>query len=425
MAAPSGAPRETLLILSDVHLGSDINDRAAPGAAPRRSKRVDQDLTALFRHYARVAPAGERWRAVIAGDFIDFIGMAIAAEGSRAQLDTDPSEEERAHGLGNSSDHARVKLKRVAERHAEVLAALAEFVAEGHALTIVHGNHDIEFHWEAVQDRVQGDPRSPRDHGPPRDRRERVSRRASSSTRGSSGQTASRTSSTATSTTRSARPTTSWRRCRRSIRGGSRAASPTCSSATSCVRRKGMKEHGHESQGLLDYISFAVGLGARGLLRLGVALHERRDRALPPAARVLHRRGAKAPRGARAAGRAPRRGDPHRHGPAPRAHCAAGPAPHALDPRHPRERPSRPARAGARRVARARRRRHRELEPRAPLVGRGVRARRRGLWRTGTSPASGRSSPTRSSRIARSTSRSSFLPRSSSWGTRMCRSGST
>src|SRR5689334_3229124 len=49
--APNGAPRETLLILSDVHLGSDINDKAPPGAAPRRSQRVDDDLTALFRHY--------------------------------------------------------------------------------------------------------------------------------------------------------------------------------------------------------------------------------------------------------------------------------------------------------------------------------------------------------------------------------------
>src|SRR6202044_2440173 len=31
----------------------------------------------------------------------------------------------------------------------------------------------------------------------------------------------------------------------------------------------GMKEHGHEGMGLVDYLSFAAGLGARGLLRLG------------------------------------------------------------------------------------------------------------------------------------------------------------
>src|SRR6202044_345526 len=32
---------------------------------------------------------------------------------------------------------------------------------------------------------------------------------------------------------------------------------------------KGMKEHGHASKGLVDYLSFAAGLGVRGLGRLG------------------------------------------------------------------------------------------------------------------------------------------------------------
>ncbi|HZU83749.1 MAG TPA: hypothetical protein VE987_12565, partial [Polyangiaceae bacterium] len=86
---------------------------------------------------------------VIAGDFIDFIGMAILPRDD--ELDTEPSEEERAHGLGNAADHARVKLRAVAERHRVVFEALADFVEAGHAVTIVHGNHDVEFHWDAVK----------------------------------------------------------------------------------------------------------------------------------------------------------------------------------------------------------------------------------------------------------------------------------
>ena len=31
-------------------------------------------------------------------------------------------------------------------------SVLAAFVADGHALSLVHGNHDIEFHWDAVKD---------------------------------------------------------------------------------------------------------------------------------------------------------------------------------------------------------------------------------------------------------------------------------
>jgi UDP-2,3-diacylglucosamine pyrophosphatase LpxH len=141
---------ESLLILSDVHLGNDLNDLTA---SARRSKRVDTDLVSLLDHYRRTPPSGRRWRLVIAGDFIDFIGMAILPPDH--ELDTLPSDEERAHGLGNGVYHGRVKLRAVAARHRLVFGALANFVADGHALTIVHGNHDVEFHWDGVKEELR------------------------------------------------------------------------------------------------------------------------------------------------------------------------------------------------------------------------------------------------------------------------------
>jgi len=147
----AGSPSESLLVLSDVHLGNDLNDLRPPGAGlrERRSEQVDVDLANLLDHYARTPPAGRRWRLVIAGDFIDFIGMAILP--GDHPLDTEPSEEERAHGLGNASDHGRLKLRAVVTRHRRVFEALAAFVARGHALTLIHGNHDVEFHWDGVK----------------------------------------------------------------------------------------------------------------------------------------------------------------------------------------------------------------------------------------------------------------------------------
>ncbi len=147
-------PRESLLILSDVHLGSDLHAQAQHEGRGRRSRRIDEDLVKLIGHYRAEKPTGDRWRLVIAGDFIDFIGMAIPTgpenlEGE--ELDTEPSEEEVEHGLGNASDHARVKLRKVAQRHPEIFDALAAFLLDGHAITIVHGNHDVEFHWDAVK----------------------------------------------------------------------------------------------------------------------------------------------------------------------------------------------------------------------------------------------------------------------------------
>jgi UDP-2,3-diacylglucosamine pyrophosphatase LpxH len=134
-------------VFSDVHLGSDLDDRN--GYAPRRSAAVDHDLVDLLAHYRRTAPKADRWRIVVAGDFIDFIGMTITPD---EPPETRLNDEERRHGLGGAPDHARAKLRRVARRHADVFAALAAFVADGHALTLVHGNHDIEFHWDEVKD---------------------------------------------------------------------------------------------------------------------------------------------------------------------------------------------------------------------------------------------------------------------------------
>lgn len=137
---------ESFLVFSDVHLGSDLDDRH--DTADRRSASVDRDLVELLVHYRNTPPGADRWHIVVAGDFIDFIGMTIAPD---APVETILTEEERQHGLGGAADHARQKLRRVADRHADVFAALAAFVADGHALTFVHGNHDIELYWETVQ----------------------------------------------------------------------------------------------------------------------------------------------------------------------------------------------------------------------------------------------------------------------------------
>lgn len=147
-AVNAQSPSESLLVFSDVHLGSDLNDR---GPIVRRSAAIDRDLVALIAHYRTSAPPAERWRLVIAGDFVDFVGMSIdAREGD--ELVTAPTAAERALGLGGAQDHVRIKLRRAADRHADVFAELAAFVGSGHAVTVILGNHDLEMHWEAVKE---------------------------------------------------------------------------------------------------------------------------------------------------------------------------------------------------------------------------------------------------------------------------------
>ncbi len=145
-SAPASAPiEESLLIFSDVHLGSDINDCGTPSL---RRTSVDQDLVALLSHYRKEQLPRGRWRVVIAGDFIDFIGMSIK---SVSPMSLQLTAEEQLHGLGGAEEHSREKLRRVAVRHEDVFRELAAFVNDGHALTLIHGNHDLELHWDGVK----------------------------------------------------------------------------------------------------------------------------------------------------------------------------------------------------------------------------------------------------------------------------------
>jgi UDP-2,3-diacylglucosamine pyrophosphatase LpxH len=261
-------PTESLLVLSDVHLGSDLNEQARRDGFGRRSKRIDEDMVHLLAHYQSKKPTGERWRLVIAGDFIDFIGMAIPSYGE--DVATEPSEEELEHGLGNASDHARVKMRKVAERHADVFDALADFVAAGHALTLVHGNHDLEFHWDAVKDELR------------KTLVASAARRHASDAAFDESVFGSRIEFNpwffyvngmayiehghqydaycATDTLMAPLSPADPRRIARGF----------CDVLLRFVVRptRGLKEHGHENLGIKDYVTFGIGLGLKGMFNL-------------------------------------------------------------------------------------------------------------------------------------------------------------
>jgi UDP-2,3-diacylglucosamine pyrophosphatase LpxH len=140
-----------LLALSDLHLGSDLVQHVRPEQPERSrtSEQRDQALVALLRWYAARRAGGLPWRLVIGGDFVDFTGMSVTA--APGAVETEPTDEERSHGLGSARDHTLAKIALVFEHHRPVMQALAEFLAAGNSLVIVRGNHDVEWHWRAVQ----------------------------------------------------------------------------------------------------------------------------------------------------------------------------------------------------------------------------------------------------------------------------------
>lgn len=253
-------------MFSDVHLGSDIHDGAVNKI--RRSVAVDRDLVRLLAHYRAEKPPADRWRIVIAGDFIDFIGMSIGPDPDHA-IETELTDEEAAHGVGNAVDHARLKLSRVGKRHADVFEALAAFVGDGHALSIIHGNHDIEFHWDAVKDDfrallVEHASRS----------RESLDRAAFTARiefnpwffyRDGVAYIEHGHQYDPFCATQNIMAPLSPLDPRRVARG-------FCDTLLRFVVRptRGMKEHGHENVGMGHYLAFGAQLGVTGMVRLGV-----------------------------------------------------------------------------------------------------------------------------------------------------------
>jgi len=145
-------PLFNYLMLSDVHLGSDIVPHLRPWATSSwltREAEVDEQLVGMLEHYRRDTDSGRPWRLVIAGDFLDLVGVSIAAHAG--SLRTAPTREEELHGLGSASDHVVRKVEVIAARHPRVFCALMEFLAAGHSLVLVRGNHDVELHWRAAQ----------------------------------------------------------------------------------------------------------------------------------------------------------------------------------------------------------------------------------------------------------------------------------
>jgi UDP-2,3-diacylglucosamine pyrophosphatase LpxH len=150
---PEQSPDEgfNYIMLSDVHLGSDIIPHLRPWAATSwllHDHEIDARLVSWLSHFTQHRDQGRPWRLVIAGDFLDLAGVSITTpEG----ISTPPTSEERRHGLGSAVDHVLHKIDAIVARHRSVFGALGRFVAAGNALVIVRGNHDIELFWADAQ----------------------------------------------------------------------------------------------------------------------------------------------------------------------------------------------------------------------------------------------------------------------------------
>jgi UDP-2,3-diacylglucosamine pyrophosphatase LpxH len=139
-----------ILVISDLHLGEDIG---ALHPEHMDLGLVEQQLTAFIEHHGAHPAGGRPWRLIINGDMVDFLAMRLMP--ADVGLLTGIDEDDHLYGLGTTAPAALAKVDAVVDRHPEVFAALARFVDAGHFVAIVIGNHDVEFHWKEVQQRLR------------------------------------------------------------------------------------------------------------------------------------------------------------------------------------------------------------------------------------------------------------------------------
>jgi UDP-2,3-diacylglucosamine pyrophosphatase LpxH len=141
--------RAELLVVSDLHLGSALR---APFdfSARRRLVALDRAVERFVEHHRLNPPTDARWTLVLNGDTFDFMHIDL-----RPETDTSLSADERVYGMEYTSARARWKLAVIAQTHRRAFRALGRFLADGHSLVFVVGNHDADLSFRRVRQELR------------------------------------------------------------------------------------------------------------------------------------------------------------------------------------------------------------------------------------------------------------------------------
>ncbi len=135
------------LIVSDLHL-CDVEDHADGWKAYKSSVYLfDREFGALLKSFAENKKETEKLTLIFNGDTIDFDLVTAVPEKPAWPV----SFSERRRGLNAAEAKSVWKLERVLSDHPVFIDSLAEYLSAGHRLVCVLGNHDREFHFEAVR----------------------------------------------------------------------------------------------------------------------------------------------------------------------------------------------------------------------------------------------------------------------------------
>jgi len=143
--------KKAKVIISDLHLGAGRFDEGN-----LLEDFHSDDAFARFLHQltAESQQQGIELEIIVAGDMFEFLQVPSVPPQRFDPVATYPVE---LYASSAERDSAR-KIELIIAGHPRFFAALCEFIQASwprHVLTIIKGNHDVDLHWLAVQDRIR------------------------------------------------------------------------------------------------------------------------------------------------------------------------------------------------------------------------------------------------------------------------------
>lgn len=139
-------------IISDLHICEEepLNEKYPLWKKYKSREFFFDRAFAEFLQHLRERAGSESIELVLNGDIFDFDSVTTLPDAPPYRL----SWLEKKRGLHPQKEKSEFKIKRILEHHQEWVKALSDFVIEGHRVIFVIGNHDLELHWNRVQDAI-------------------------------------------------------------------------------------------------------------------------------------------------------------------------------------------------------------------------------------------------------------------------------
>jgi len=141
----SHSETDRYLVVSDLHL-ADVEDHEDDWKYFKASHYLfDDELVSLIEEFA--AKEGGPGTLILNGDIADFDLVTAVPDDPPWPV----TRGERRTGLAATPEKSAWKLERILAHHPTIVACLATFLAGGHRVVWVQGNHDRELHFPEVQ----------------------------------------------------------------------------------------------------------------------------------------------------------------------------------------------------------------------------------------------------------------------------------